>query len=130
MRKHFAPYTMNASLTLYRKDFLLGMLKDGENAWQFEVNATVRSWLRRGTFLCRVENGPDICPSDGGGVVRHGQYIRKVKEYFETVEGLTFSGDRKTIEDIAETKQRGSKLGKLWKYGSGALRSFTRKSLR
>lgn len=124
-RKHFALYKMTAHLSLYRRDYLLSILKRGENAWEFEINGTVRSWLKPGTFLCMKKGGNPIIPYDGD-FVRHGVFLEQNKRYFEEKEGIVFSSNRKSVASYQEIKQtsKGNRLFKMLSYGMKALPSF------
>lgn len=123
-RKHFTPYKMTAHLTLYDRDFLKSILRDGENAWEFEVNGTVRSWVRRGTFLCLNQGGEKIFPYDGD-FVRHGKFIKERKDYFEKNEGICFSEERGVLENLDSEMGSGTLRKKIY-YGMKGLRSFAK----
>ena len=120
-RRHFSLYTMSTSLTLYKREYLLSLLKEGENAWQFEINATFRSWLKRGIFLCKSENAEDIFVCDGGRLVIRGRFERSVKRYFEEVEGLCFSSNRTVMEERTDVVKRKMNYCKILSYGYQAL---------
>lgn len=96
-RKNFSVYKMTAHLTLYRKEYLMSVLKAGESAWEFEVNGTVRAWFKRGRFLC-PNNSFEIFPYDFGSLVIRGGYLKPVKEYFEKNEGCVFNPERPILE--------------------------------
>ena len=121
-RKQFAPYKITAHLTLYDKSFLTSILKDGESAWEFEVNGSVRAWLRRGQFLCCKKGGTPVFPYDGD-FVRHGKFVKSRKEYFEKNEGIIFSEERGVIDNLDSEKGPGS-LQKKIHYGLQGLKSF------
>ena len=123
-RRHFSQYTMNASLTLYKKEYLMSLLKNCEDAWEFEVNATVRSWFKRGKFICKSKEAELVFPYPGAGFVRHGKFEKTVKEYFEKNEGLTFSEERGILPESYSHINSGSKIGKMFKYGTKAIQSF------
>ena len=127
MRKHFSLYKITAHLTLYRRDYLLSILRKGESAWDFEINGTVRSWFKGGIFPCMEKSGQPIIPYDGD-FVRHGMFIEKNRQYFEEKEGIVFSDKRKSVESFNENyTSKGKTLKKLF-YGIKALPSiFKRK---
>lgn len=102
VRKQFTKYKMNATITLFKKDFLNQILRDKESAWDFEVNASIRACFSRGKFLCKSPYVDPIFDYDGGGVVRHGKYIKSVIEYFIEEEGLEFIG-REVVEAYRST---------------------------
>lgn len=108
-RKQFSLYKMTAHITLYKKDFLLSILKKGESAWEFEINGTVRSWFRKGKFLCMKPGKKPIIPYEGD-FVRLGKFLRSPKEYFENVEGITFSDKRETIETLTVNSNKVTKV--------------------
>lgn len=114
LRKQFSLYKMTAHITLYRKDYLQSVLKKKESAWEFEVNGTIRSWLRRGKFFCPPNNENVIFPYDFGSLILRGKYYGPVKRYFEKKEGLDFLADRETIEMLPSGGK--ASLGKKMHY--------------
>lgn len=123
MRKHFSLYKITAHLTLYRRDYLLSILRQGESAWDFEINGTVRSWMKGGKFLCMEKGGQPIIPYDGD-FVRHGMFVEKNKRYFEEKEGIVFSDKRKSVESFNENYTSKGKFLKKMSYGLKALPSI------
>lgn len=97
-RRQFSLYKMTAHITLYRKDYLRRLLKKDESAWEFEVNGTIRSWLKRGAFLGPENNKQAVFPYDFGSLILRGKYYGPVKRWFETEEHLIFSNCRDTLE--------------------------------
>lgn len=97
-RNQFSLYKMTAHITLYRKDYLRKLLKKAESAWEFEVNGTIRSWFKRGVFLCPENNERAVFPYDFGSLILRGKYYGPVKRWFEEKERLTFSDCRQTLE--------------------------------
>lgn len=98
VRKQFCLYKLTAHITLYRKEYLLSLLKKGESAWEFEVNGTFRSWFRWGKTLCPPDNRSAIFPYDFGSLILRGKYYGPVKRYFEKRENLVFLTNRETVE--------------------------------
>lgn len=105
-RDHYSLYKMTAHITLYKVQYLQKVLKRNESAWAFEVSGTIRSWFEKGRFLCPENNENAIFSYDFGSLIIRGQYLKKVKEYFEA-EGCIFDHKRPTIEDWASQHQGG-----------------------
>ena len=103
-RAQCALYKMTAHITLYRTAYLQSVLKHNESAWEFEVNGTIRSWFKKGTFLCPVNNEKAIFPYDfeGWSLCVKGKFYGPVKRYFEEKEGLKFYEERETIEVLPQ----------------------------
>ena len=99
-RKHFSLYKMTAHISLYRKAYLQKTLRDDENAWRFEVNGTVRTWFKRGDFICAQSEFEPIFDYDFGALVVRGNYVKEYKEYFEKKEGCSFNERRAVIDEI------------------------------
>ena len=123
MRKHFSLYKITAHLTLYRRDYLLSILRKGESAWDFEINGTVRAWLKGGKFLCMKRGGQPIIPYDGD-FVRHGMFVEKNRLYFEEKEKIVFSDKRKSVKSFNENYTSKGKSIKKLSYGLKALPSI------
>ena len=98
-RAQFSLYKMTAHITMYKTEYLQKILKNNESAWEFEVNGTIRSWFKRGRFLCPIENSNPIFSYDFGSLVIRGKYLRPIKEYFEDKEGCVFSKKRAVMEE-------------------------------
>ena len=101
-RSQFSLYKMTAHITLYRKDYLQSILKKDETAWEFEVNGTIRSWFRKGSFLCPPNNMRAVFPYDYGSLCVRGRYYGPVKRYFEEWENFSFDTCRETIESLPQ----------------------------
>ena len=127
-RSQFSLYKMTAHITLYRKDYLLSVLRKNESAWEFEVSGTVRSWFKRGKFLCPKDNSLYIFPYDFGSLVLRGNFVRTVKEYFEKNEGCIFIKERPLMEKV-EFKAPGNFLKKFKYFIKGFLSIFKDKAL-
>lgn len=124
-RTQFALYKITGHITLYRTDYLKKILKKNESAWEFEVNGTIRSWLKKGKFLCPIDNNNPIFPYDFGLLVTRGKYLKPVKEYFEDKQGCVFSNIRPVMEEWIP-KSNGSIVVKI-KYLVKGLISFFKK---
>ncbi len=112
LRRKLSPYLVTAHATLYRRDFLMGILRAGESAWDFEVNGTVRSWFGSQRFYCALRGvSPEIIPYDYGALVVRGQWYLPVKKYFEEQEGIIFSDVLQNTEELP--KGSGGLLSKL-----------------
>jgi hypothetical protein len=51
----FAPFRVSAQAAIWRRSDLLGLLREGESAWEFERNGTIRSQSRADGFYCTYE---------------------------------------------------------------------------
>lgn len=127
-RNQYALYKMTAHITLYRRDYLLSVLRKNESAWEFEVNGTVRSWFKRGKFLCPKDKSAYIFPYDFGALVIRGSFVRPIKERFEKYEGCIFTNGRPVLEEI-EFKKPGNIFKKLCYLIKGILSTFKGKAL-
>ncbi len=83
-------YRITAMSVLWRKDWLLELLDESENAWEFEVNASKRS--KNFTYkVLEINNINGVCPPvfcfedkiKYGYGITHGQWLPKNKELFE-----------------------------------------------
>lgn len=128
VRNHFANYKMTAHISLYEKKYLLNILRKGESAWDFEINGTFRSWLKRGAFLCPKKNGDFIFKYDYGALVVRDMFYSPVKEYFEQKENIVFSASRQ-ITDKMFDKKGGINFGRF-KYPIRAFLSLFKKKCR
>lgn len=83
-------YRITAMSVLWKKDWLIELLNEKENAWEFEVNASVRSkkYLYK---VLEINNLNGVCPpvftfedkiKYGYGITQ-GQWLPKNKELFE-----------------------------------------------
>lgn len=68
-------YRINAVASLWRKDFLVSILKDGESPWEFEINGTKRAKFMRQKILCLDETLPK--PFDFHIYIKYGYGITK-----------------------------------------------------
>ncbi len=123
IRKHFAQYKCTAHISIYRTSFLKQILKRNENAWEFEVNGTIRSFFKKGKFICK-NNRNFTFPYSYGLLVRQGKYDKTLKEHFEKSEGLIFPVDRPFIGNNSKPEKKKNKIQYLW---AGLLSIFARK---
>ncbi len=83
-------YRITAMSVLWRKSWLLELLDETENAWEFEVNASVRS-KNYSYKVLEINNINGVCPPvfifedriKYGYGITHGQWLPKNKELFE-----------------------------------------------
>ncbi len=85
--KRWSDCRINAVAALWRKDFLIKMLKRGESPWEFEVNGSKRARFCKEKILCLSD--PKHAPFDfhlyikeGYGISRK-SWLPKNKELFE-----------------------------------------------
>lgn len=80
-------YRVNAVSALWRKDFLLSLIKDGESPWEFEVKGTRRAKFKTKKILCVDEQQPKVFDFHiyikyGYGISKQ-SWLPKNKELFE-----------------------------------------------
>lgn len=96
------PYRITTQASLFRKDYLLQILRAHESAWKFEVYGSKRSaYLPQYPYI--IANGSStIFNYDRGGVVRRGCFIKEYFDYFIEQEGITVNSTRpvKPLETI------------------------------
>ena len=122
-RKHFTPYKLTAHIALYRKSFLMNILKRDENAWEFEINGTIRALFKKGKFVCK-NNRNFTFPYSYGQLIRRGKYDKQLKEHFERIEGLSFPVDRPFYDENNSSECKKSKINYLIR---GVLSFFSKK---
>lgn len=129
-RAQCSVYKMTAHITLYKTEFLQEILKRDESAWEFEVNGTIRSWLKKGRFICPASNENAIFPYDfeGWSLCVKGKFYKPVKEYFETQENLEFDEGREVVESLPQGSG-GSLIKKMHYLVKGLLSICKKRSL-
>lgn len=87
------PYRITAMSVLWRREWILELLNENENAWEFEVNASIRSKSYPYRVL-EINNINGFCPpvfvfedriKYGYGITQ-GQWLPKNKDLFEKFE--------------------------------------------
>ncbi len=101
-------YGINAMAALWRKDFLLQILRD-ENPWDFEFNATRRWWKTDQKILTHREEFPPVFdykikPALGYGIFQ-GKWLRKNPELFEKY-GIKVDFDKRGFIDPPDMEAR------------------------
>lgn len=88
------PYRITTQASLYRRDYLLQVLRPHESAWKFEVFGSKRSAnLQQENYIISTES-PKIFSYDVGGVIRRGSYIKENVDYFTNHEGIIINSNR------------------------------------
>ena len=77
-----APFRVTTQATLFRRKFLLKLLRRGESAWAFEFLASHRSKYYKELVLYRDDSIADLFNYPHGGVVQKG-VIKK--DYFQRI---------------------------------------------
>ena len=88
------PYRITTQASLYRKDYLLQVLRIHESAWQFEVYGSKRSARLPQENYIIAENAPTVLSYDHGWVVYRGNYVKEYVDYFVEHEGITLHSNR------------------------------------
>lgn len=88
------PYRIDTQIGLYRKDYLLQILRAHESAWGFEVYGSKRSTrLPQENYI--IANGtPTIFSYDRGWVVYRRCFVKEYVDYFVEREGIKLHSDR------------------------------------
>ena len=78
-RKKGFPYRISTQASLWRKDYLLKLLRAHETAWQFEVRANIRANFYKEKMYGVKES---IFSYPGGGFVWKGKVLNEYKDSF------------------------------------------------
>jgi len=114
-RSRFAPYRVNAQISLWRVSYLKKIIKRYENPWEFELNGSFRSTLYGGKLYSLKKNVPLVFDYDWGFLIVRGKINREVAEYFENNEGLTFDDSFLTIDMNQYRALGNNKKGRIWR---------------
>lgn len=89
-------YRITTQVGIWRKEYLLKILRPHESAWQFEICGTRRS--NRYQAKHYVIGNQAKCPIvyDAGGVLFRGCYVKEFIEYFITEENIKLEKSRAT----------------------------------
>ena len=88
------PYRITAQVGLYRKNYLLKVLRAFESAWAFEVYGSKRSGhLPQASYIIAKDTDV-IFKYDRGGVVWRGVYVEAFLDYFVKEEGIVIHSNR------------------------------------
>ena len=89
-----ARYRITTQVGLWRKSYLLKILRNHESAWQFEIYGNKRSRrFPENTYV--LSNKTDaIFDYDSGGVLYRGKFVEEYIEYFEEEEGIKLEKER------------------------------------
>lgn len=89
------PYRITTQASLYRKDYLLQVLRAHESAWRFEVFGSKRSARLSQESYIIADNTPIMFSYDHGWVVYRGCYVKEYVDYFIEREGIILNSNRK-----------------------------------
>lgn len=82
-------YRLNCQVCLWRRDYLLSILRAQENPWQFEIYATRRSSIRPGIILRYCQKDGLLFDYDWGNPIVRGkwkkEYVDKLYEMHQIV---------------------------------------------
>lgn len=95
-------YRITTQASLFRRDYLLQVLRARESAWEFEVYGSKRSARLSQECYIIADGSPVVFSYDHGGVIRRGCYIKEYVDYFMEHERITLGINRpvKTEEQI------------------------------
>ena len=88
-RRYLSPFKLTTHIGIYRKSFLLNILKKNESAWEFETSGSVRSLFKKGRYICKADSNFTF-PYHYGLLVSKGKYHCNLKSHFEEKEGIIF----------------------------------------
>lgn len=104
------PYRVTTQAGLWRRDYLLSLLRKHESAWWFEMFGSRRS--RRSKFRSYVVKN-SIFNYDEGGVLFRGSYVKDYVDYFRDDTNVIISKMRRVEEKTLLLAER--KDLSLWK---------------
>lgn len=97
IRGRLAPYRINTQIGIWRKKYILSLLLDNESAWEYEINASVRSIFTKGKLLSAINNSSLVFDYDWGLLVGRGKYRKNIVDYFKNKENLNVDTDLRGI---------------------------------
>ena len=86
------PYRVTTQVGLWRKDYLMSLLRRHESAWWFEMFGSKRSRLSNYRSYVVRES---IFDYDDGGVLFRGSYVKEYVEYFKDDINVVLSTQRR-----------------------------------
>ena len=86
------PYRVTTQVGLWRKDYLMSLLRRHESAWWFEMFGSKRS--RRSKYRSYVVR-ESIFDYDDGGVLFRGSYVKEYVDYFRDDINVVLSTQRR-----------------------------------
>lgn len=89
------PYRVTTQVGLWRKDFLMSLLRKHESAWWFEMFGSKRSRLSKYRSYVVRES---IFDYDDGGVLFRGSYVKEYVDYFKDDKNVVLSKLRRIEE--------------------------------
>ena len=92
-RGRIARYRINAQIGLWRKDYLLRILRSSETPWQFELNGSFRSSWMSSSILSLKKESSLIFDYDWGFLMIRGSINPQLKDYFQRKEGISVTYD-------------------------------------
>lgn len=117
-RTRFAPYRVNAQISLWRVSYLKRIIKLYENPWEFELNGSFRSSLYGGKLFSLKKDAPLVFDYDWGFLIVRGQLNKEVSTYFEQNEDIVFDSTFKYIDMNAYRALGTQKSGNILKKAS------------
>lgn len=100
------PYRVTTQAGLWRRDYLLSLLRKHESAWWFEMIGSKRS--RRSKYRSYVVR-ESIYDYDDGGVLFRGSYVKEYVDRFKNDEHVVLDSQRR----IAEKSLLMSEVGEI-----------------
>lgn len=101
------PYRVTSQVGVWRKDYLMSILRRHESAWWFEMFGSKRSRLSKYRSYVVRESVFDY---DDGGVLFRGSYVKEYVEYFKDDINVVLSAQRR-IEEKALLMSEMKELG-------------------
>lgn len=128
-RSRVSAYRVSAQPTIWRNDYLMRVLRAGENPWQFELSASFRSVFLRGKIYCVDKWHEKVFPTDGGWLVVRGVINENLQQYFSLNEGIVIMNDEINHQLISTQKSK-PKIVRIWGYAVHAIQSLFKRQFR
>lgn len=84
-RKLFQNYRISLQSGIWRKNYLMKILKKYESPWEFEINGSFRSNFKREKIYCVTDS---IIPTHYGQLIMRGKLDENLADYFRKHEKL------------------------------------------
>ena len=114
----YTPYRVTTQAGLWRRDYLLSLLRNHESAWWFEMFGSKRS---RKSDYCSYVVDESVFSYDDGGVLFRGCYVEEYIKFFKDDKNISFNPRRRIdnkVNLMKEVKERTilQKLNPLYIY--------------
>jgi hypothetical protein len=104
-----ADYRLSLQAAIWDKQILLELLREGESAWELELNGTKRTNALAAPFLCVAGDSP--IPYFCTGVVK-GKWVREAVELCKK-EGIEIDLNARSMQTPVDIFLRSARVGRL-----------------